>query len=180
MTSRETTQSASDTRRGPHNTPTTGRDLPTSKATHLDLKKELPNLVPGSIAKPADVYLPLWKRGKSAAIDVTVISLLQATRAHRYNPQALSIAENKKRAKHRENCATQGVCFITVAVETFGRWREEAVYILSSIASYLPSGSSHSPVAHMWQRLAVALQRRYAALWIRRMPTNHLIVDGAL
>ena len=39
--------------------------------------KEAPSLIPGSSTRPADVYLPNWKRGQPAALDVTVISTMQ-------------------------------------------------------------------------------------------------------
>ena len=40
-------------------------------------RKEVPALIPGTHSRPADVYLPNWKRGQPAAIDVIVISALQ-------------------------------------------------------------------------------------------------------
>ena len=39
--------------------------------------KEAPGLVPGSHARPADVFLPSWSLGRPAALDVHVISPLQ-------------------------------------------------------------------------------------------------------
>ena len=35
-----------------------------------------PNLVPGSSSRPADILLPNWGNGRSAALDVDVISPL--------------------------------------------------------------------------------------------------------
>ena len=37
----------------------------------------MPALIPGTSSRPADVYLPNWRRGQPAALDVTVISTLQ-------------------------------------------------------------------------------------------------------
>ena len=48
-----------------------------AQAAALAPRKEVPSLIPGSSSRPADVYLPNWKRGQPAAIDVTVISTLQ-------------------------------------------------------------------------------------------------------
>ena len=45
-----------------------------AQSAALALKKEVPSLVPGSSSRSADVFLPCWKRGRSAAFDVTVVS----------------------------------------------------------------------------------------------------------
>ena len=39
--------------------------------------KEVPALIPGASSRPADLHLSHWKCGKSAALDVTVISPVQ-------------------------------------------------------------------------------------------------------
>ena len=38
--------------------------------------REVPSLVPGSVSRPADVFIPAWSLGQPAALDVTVISPL--------------------------------------------------------------------------------------------------------
>ena len=40
-------------------------------------RRELPSLIPGSQACPADIFLPNWDRGRPTALAVTVISTLQ-------------------------------------------------------------------------------------------------------
>ena len=85
--------------------------------------KEASALIPGSSSRPADVYLPVWSRGKPAARDVTVISPMQqltmsgasVTAGH-----ALSVAENRKLVAHASTCRSIGISFIPLAVETFG------------------------------------------------------------
>ena len=49
-----------------------------AQAAALAPRKEVPALIPGSCARPADVFLPQWDGGRPAALDVTVISSLQA------------------------------------------------------------------------------------------------------
>ena len=39
--------------------------------------KEMPSLIPNSRCRPADVFLPSWKGGRPAALDMTVISTMQ-------------------------------------------------------------------------------------------------------
>ena len=41
-------------------------------------RKEVPSLIPDSSNRPADIYLPNWKRGRPAALDVTVTYLYHA------------------------------------------------------------------------------------------------------
>ena len=48
-----------------------------AQSAALAPKKETPSLIPGSSSRPADIFLPCWKRGKPAALDVTVISQVQ-------------------------------------------------------------------------------------------------------
>ena len=39
--------------------------------------RKVPSLISGTRSCPADVFLPNWKRGQPAALDVTIISTLQ-------------------------------------------------------------------------------------------------------
>ena len=39
--------------------------------------KEVPSLIPGSVSRLADIYLPNWKKGQAVALDITAISTLQ-------------------------------------------------------------------------------------------------------
>ena len=49
----------------------------TAQAAALGPRIEAPCLVPNSSSRPADVLLPSWSQGRSAALDVSVISPLQ-------------------------------------------------------------------------------------------------------
>ena len=65
-----------------------------AQAAALAPRKEVPSLIPGSSSRPADVYLPNWKRGQPAAIYVTVISTLQQQTAN--TPEhVLTVAEER-------------------------------------------------------------------------------------
>ena len=48
-----------------------------AQSAALAPSKEMPNLIPDSLSRPADVFLPTWSRGRPAALDVHVISPLQ-------------------------------------------------------------------------------------------------------
>ena len=49
----------------------------TAQSAALAPRMETPSLIPSSRSPPADVFLPNWKRGQPAALDITVISSLQ-------------------------------------------------------------------------------------------------------
>ena len=48
-----------------------------AQSAALAPRKEVPLLIPGLSSRPANVFLPIWKQGRPAALDVTVISPLQ-------------------------------------------------------------------------------------------------------
>ena len=49
-------------------------------SANLAPRKEENGLMPGSIARPADVFLPNWTGGRDTAMDVTVVSPLLSRR----------------------------------------------------------------------------------------------------
>ena len=92
-------------------------------------KKEMPALIPGSLSRPADIYLPCWSRGKPAALDVSVISPVQALTVEEAavtQGYSLAVREQQKRRCHDNACHEAGIHFIPLAVETFGGWSSEA------------------------------------------------------
>ena len=50
----------------------------TAQKANLGPAREYRGLIPGSSARPADIFLKNWVRGRDAALDVTVISPMQA------------------------------------------------------------------------------------------------------
>ena len=135
-----------------------------------------------SQARPADVYIPSWRRGKPTALDVTVISPLQhATigQAAAVAGQALALAKRRKLARHHSECHGNGIIFSPLAVETLGGWDAEAVEHIDDIARFQSLRSSNPDARrHLWQRLGITLQRGNAALFARRRPTQPTYVDG--
>ena len=108
----------------------------------LSPRREVPSLVPDSLSRPADVYLPHWSHGRPAAVDVTVISPLQChtlSQSASLQGYALSVAEKRKRAVHFEDCRRVGVSFLPLAVETLGGWSQDALVFLRAIGRHLAS-----------------------------------------
>ena len=101
-----------------------------AQSAALAPRKEVPSLIPGCSSRPADVFLPIWDRGRPAALDVTVISTMQKRAlagAATTQGFALSLGEDRKRAAHSKPCKAIGVDFIPLVVESFGGWSSLAV-----------------------------------------------------
>ena len=157
-----------------------------AQSAALAPRREVPALIPGANSRPADVYLPCWKRGRPAALDVTVISPLQkltvkgaaTTQGH-----ALDVGEGRKRASHSSSCHSSGISFVPLVVETLGGWSCEAVETIKAIGRLqgqrlgLPSSESTS---HIFQQLAIRLWRGNASMWAMRIPVFSPTIDGVM
>ena len=160
--------------------------FPAAQSAALAPRKEVPALIPGSSSRPADVYLPNWKRGQPAALDVTVISTLQSltlSGAAVTPGYALSVAAERKRAAHASACHSVGVSFTLLVVESLGGWDSEAISTFKAIGRLqglrlgIPPSQS---TRHLFQRVAICLWRGNATLWIGRLPVHSPEVDGKL
>ena len=89
----------------------------------LSPTSEMPGLIPGSQARPADIYVPSWIDGKKVAFDVSVVSPTQEAivqRAAEFPAAAIEMRKNTKNRAHFESCRAQGIAFVPLVVETFG------------------------------------------------------------
>ena len=156
-----------------------------AQSAALAPRREVSSLIPSSLRRPADVYLPSWKRGRPAALDVTVISTMQqatiqgaaVTQGH-----ALLVGEARKLAAHANACQAVGVSFIPVVLETLGGLSASAVSVVACLGQLLGQRMGISPAdstRHLFQRCAISLWGGNAALWIRRLRTLSPSVDGA-
>ena len=76
--------------------------------------REVPFVIPGSCNRPADLYLPVWKCAKPAALDITVISPLQQltlANAAAILGSVLLEVEQRKCAAYADACAAVGISF---------------------------------------------------------------------
>ena len=158
----------------------------TAQSAALAPRREVPALIPGSRSRPADIYLPHWKRGWPAALGVTVISALQPqtiTGASTTQGHALLVGEDRKMAAHAEACHAVGVAFIPLVVESIGGWSSRAVDTIRSFGRLLGQRMGTSPAestTHLFQRLAITLWRGNATMWTRRLPVRPAHLDGAV
>ena len=157
-----------------------------AQSAALAPRKEAPSLIPGTSSRPADLYLPCWRHGKPAALDVTIISPLQKLtiqKASVTQGHALSVADGRKRALHQGVCQATGIDFVPLVVETLGGWSQEAVETIKAIGRLqgqrlgLPTTET---TMHLFQRLAIQLWRGNACMWAMRAPVMAPSIDGAL
>lgn len=155
-----------------------------AQSAALAPRKEAPSLIPGSSSRPADVYLPNWKRGQPAALDITVISTMQQQTlagASITPGHALQVGDERKMAAHAGSCRAVGVQFIPLVVETLGGWSQDAIDTISSIGRLQGQRLGIPPpesTSHLFQRLAITLWKGNASLWIRRQSFPPANVDG--
>ena len=152
-----------------------------AQAAALAPWKGVPSLIPGSSSRPADVYLPNWKGGQPAAIDVTVISTLQQqtqTGAANTPGHTLTMAEERKMAAHAEACHVVGILFIPLAAETLGALSREAIDTIASIGRIQGQAFLHlnqsDTCSSAWPLLC---GREMPTLWIRWQPVRPATVD---
>ena len=147
----------------------------TAQKANLGPAREFRGLIPGSSARPADIFLRNWERGRDAALDVTVISPLQIAVVDQEaaNPgYALKLAWDRKMRSAFEACRAQRVSFIPLPVETLGGWHPEAEKQISRIGRELARSSlgtdQKTASNHLFQRLSLSLQKGNAALLLSR------------
>ena len=81
-----------------------------AQSAALAPRKEAPSLIPSSRSRPADIYLPNWKRGQPAALDVTVISTMQQlTQAGAASTPGYALHVGEER-KMRSPCRSLQIC----------------------------------------------------------------------
>ena len=139
-------------------------------------------MIPGSCSRPADVYLPNWKRGQPAPLDIHVISTMQQqalAEASTTLGYALRVGEERKMIVHAGACRAAGVTFISVVMESLGGWSEKAFQTIKNIGRLQRQRLGIPPpetTRHLFQRLAISLWKGNASLWVRRQPACS--VDG--
>ena len=152
----------------------------TAQKANLGPQREFRGLIPGSAARPADLFLRNWERGRDAALDLTVISPLQVAVIDQEaaNPgYALRFAWDRKMRSAFEACSSQRISFIPLPVETLGGWHVEAEKQIQRIGRELSRSTAGSDqktsTNHLFQRLSLTLQKGNSALILSRSTDVH-------
>ena len=136
--------------------------------------KEMPGLIPGSLSRPADVFIENWVNGGKIAFDVSVVSPTQDAIIYRAAETPAAAIEMRKTSKiraHFDHCRAQGISFKPLVVETLGGWDADALKHLKLLGRHNARrwGKTDSiEIKRFFQRLSVALQRGNAALLVNR------------
>ena len=134
----------------------------------------MPGLIPGTLSRPADIYVENWVDGRRVAFDVSVVSPTQnATilQAADHPAAAIEVRKAAKNRPHSANCQEQGILFQPLVVESFGGWDKDALAFLKELSRQDArrwGKDSAQEIRYFFQRLSVTLQRGNAALVIDR------------
>ena len=131
--------------------------------------------------RPADVYLPKWRRGAPAALDFAVTSGLRNDMVNKSAEDGSSAArayEELKRS-HMDTeaiCQEEGITFIPMVCEADGgSWGPAAHQVWSELAKYksVLTGEHSSIIAtRILQSLGLILHRENARSILRRPPRS--------
>ena len=145
--------------------------------------------------RPADVYLPRWRRGAPAALDFAVTSGLRSDMVSRSaidGSVSTKIYEDFKRSHLNTAIACQedGITFIPMICEADGGgWGPAAHKVWSELAKHkaLASGEQDSTiVSRLLQSLGLILHKENARAILRRKPSytsldcRELLEDSAV
>ena len=142
-------------------------------ASNSTSSREVPHLLPGTDARPADIHMRRWTKGKDTVINPLQIALVDRCAAE--PGHALNVAWRRKMDQSWEACRQEGLVFTPLPVETFGSWHKDAEKELRriAIAAARNRGKEESiTVKHFFQKLSVTLARGNAALLLSRIQTQ--------
>ena len=152
----------------------------TAQKAGLGPAREFRGLIPGTAARPADIFLRNWDRGRDSALDVTVISPVQSAVVDREAVEsgfALQYAWDRKMRAAHDACNAQRISFIPLPVETYGGWHPIAAKQIARLGRELsrsPAGVPQDTASkHLFQRLALSIQKGNAALILSRSTDVH-------
>ena len=159
----------------------------TAVAAGLGPVREGRFLLPGTDRRPADVLVPNWVGGKDAAMDVTIITPIQAATmpgAADTAGHALDHAYGRKMNGAEEQCRRQGIAFLPMVAETFGGWHSGAEREVKKLGAALARHTGQEEgeaISHLWSRMGILLQRGNAAILGNRVPAQPgAYVDGII
>ena len=137
---------------------------------------------PNALRRPADVYLPRWRRGVPAALDLAVTSGLKpdmVQKSAEAGSAAVTAYEVFKRT-HLDTeaaCQDEGLNFIPLICEADGGgWGPAAHSVWSELAKYksVLTGERSSTIAtYMLQSLGLILHKENARAILRRSANNN-------
>ena len=147
-------------------------------AANLSPVIEKRNLIAENSSRPGEIYLPSWKSGQSAALDITVTSFLQPniiSHAAEKSGYAIGAAEDQKYTQYENSCTQHGILFVPLAFEVLGglsRTLKKALLRMLLLADSRnhQSGGQSIDFNRAVQSLSVVIIRGSANMLLSRAP----------
>ena len=136
--------------------------------------------------RPADVYIPRWDLGGSAALDFAVTSGLRTNQLEQTAADGLSSLTSYEVIKDAfrdtaAHCASEGISFIPMVAEAHsGAWGPRATKVwvrLGKALSMLSGESAALEALRVRQTLGLSLHRETARAILRRSPAYIITAD---
>ena len=141
----------------------------------ISAEREAPSLLPGSAARPADIFVPNFYFSQAACLDFAVTHTQQPNTLQRASVCAGVAAQQYevgvKVKKFGQQCEDAGLVLVPMVVEVFGRWgqrAEEVFKLISKACSNRASETSKAAGAHIRRSLSICLQRLNARMLLSR------------
>ena len=151
----------------------------------IPAEREAPSLLPGSAARPADIFVPNFAGTQAACLDFAVTHNQQSNLLHCASVCGGAAAERYegavKDAKFGEECKAAGLLLVPMVVEVFGRWGERSAEAMKLATKGCANRASERVAfagAHVRRSLSVTLQRLNARILLARMnPAAEVFAD---
>ncbi len=134
---------------------------------------------PNENRRPADIYIPRWRAGAPAALDLAVTSGLRAdaVRLSAFDGAAATKAYEDYKREYMDTeqlCLAEGITFIPIIAEADGGgWGPQAHKVFNALAklkSTITGEHEDTTVSHILQSLNLTLHRENARAILRRRP----------
>ena len=142
----------------------------------IPAEREAPSLLPGSAARPADIFVPNFAASQAACLDFAVTHTQQPNTLQRASVCGGAAAAQYevivKDKKFGMQCKDAGLVLVPMVVEVFGTWgerSEEAFALVSKACGNRASETARAAGAHIRRSLSVCLQRLNARILLSRM-----------
>jgi len=133
--------------------------------------REAPSLLPGTAARPADIFVPNFAATQAACLDFAVTHTQQPNIVECASVCAGAAAERYevsiKDEKFGAACETAGLLLVPMVVEVFGRWGERSAEAFKLVCKASASRASEKVVSarsHIRRSLSIGLQRLNARI----------------
>ncbi len=162
------------------------------RAAGLRPEVEKSGLLPSTLYRPGDVYLPQYPGGGPAriALDLAVVSPLQRrflADAGVISRAAAAAYSDTKAERHdcAAACRAHGIRFVPLVTDAFGGWAPEAAAVIGDIARAQAARSGADPaltLAHAHEALSATLWRGNVNAVLARLqqPAAHDASTGAV